>query len=184
MRRWVIADLHFGHANVIKYANRPYDNVEQMEKDLIKRWNNTVAKEDIVYVLGDFTLSRDKEYIARLCGALNGTKVLIMGNHDTRNPIDYLLCGFKAATRKPILVDPRVVLSHEPFAWYDIFSGMFYIHGHTHEKPCHTDDLLNCACVSVERIDYTPVDLDKLIKDLKKKVNEYEKRSFTSWKCS
>ena len=107
MRRWVIADLHFEHKNVIAYSQRPFADVEQMEKELIKRWNNVVAKDDIVYVLGDFTLSRRTELISRLCGALHGHKVLVMGNHDTRKPSDYVNCGFRAAIRKPILVDPR-----------------------------------------------------------------------------
>lgn len=166
MRRWVIADLHFGHENVIKYAGRPFDNIEQMEKELIKRWNNTVAKEDVVYVLGDFTLSRRTEVISRLCGSLNGHKVLIMGNHDTRKPADYIACGFKVAVRKPILVDPRVVLMHEPPREEDIFFGMKYIYGHVHEKKCDADYYGNCRGVSVERINYTPVDLDQLIKSM------------------
>ena len=163
MRRWVIADLHFGHTNVIDYANRPFFDVEEMERELIKNWNNTVAKDDIIYVLGDFTLSRRTELISRLCGALHGHKVLVMGNHDTRKPADYVNCGFRAAIRKPILVDPRVVLSHEPPAEEDIFCGMKYIYGHVHEKPCAADKYGNCRCVSVERINYTPVDLDQLI---------------------
>jgi calcineurin-like phosphoesterase family protein len=63
MRRWVIADLHFGHTNVIKYSDRPFTDADDMDESLIKNWNNTVSKDDIVYVLGDFTLSRKKEYI-------------------------------------------------------------------------------------------------------------------------
>ena len=47
-RRWVIADLHFGHTNVIEYSQRPFADVEQMEKELIKRWNNKVSKYDLV----------------------------------------------------------------------------------------------------------------------------------------
>jgi calcineurin-like phosphoesterase family protein len=165
-RRWVIADLHFGHTNVIAYSDRPYRDADHMTEELIKNWNNVVAKDDIVYVLGDFTLSRRKEYIAELCSRLNGSKVLIMGNHDTRKPADYIECGFKVAVRRPILLEPRLVLMHEPPAREDIWYRAKYVFGHVHNKPCEADLYGNCACVSAERINYTPVDLDVLIKTM------------------
>lgn len=165
-RRWVIADLHFGHTNVIAYSQRPFADAEQMNKTLIRNWNNVVSKDDIVYVLGDFTLSRRTEFISEMCGKLNGHKVLVMGNHDTRKPADYIACGFRTAIRKPILVEPRVLLMHEPPAAEDIFYGMKYIFGHVHDKICEADRYGNCACVSVERTNYMPIDLDKLIKEL------------------
>ena len=171
-RRWVIADLHFGHANVIAYSERPFANIEQMEKELIKRWNNKVAKDDIVYVLGDFTLSRRTELISRLCGALNGHKILVMGNHDTRNPADYVACGFRTAIRKPILVEPRVVLMHEPPKDEDILCGMKYIFGHVHNNQCTADLYTNCRCVSVERTNYEPVDLDQLLKEMDETIDD------------
>lgn len=166
MRRWVIADLHFNHKNVLDYCDRPYDNVEQMNEDLIKKWNNTVAHDDIVYVLGDFTLSRDLTLIKQWCEALHGRKILIMGNHDTRKPADYISCGFTVATRKPMLVEPRVTLMHEPPLAENIWSRMIYVFGHVHNKHCEADDYGNCICVSAERINYTPVDLDKLINEI------------------
>lgn len=166
MRRWVIADLHFNHTNVIEYSNRPFNSVEDMNAALIRNWNNTVSKKDIVYVLGDFTLSRRMELIAEWCGQLNGIKVLVMGNHDTRNPADYVKCGFRAAIRKPILVDPTVVLSHEPPTIDCIFDGMKYIFGHVHDKICAAENFNNCKCVSAERVNYTPIDLDVVIKNL------------------
>ena len=172
MRRYVIADLHFGHDNVIDYSGRPFFDAEEMDQELIKNWNNVVGKDDIVYVLGDFTLSRRKEFISTICGKLHGIKVLVMGNHDTRKPADYVECGFRTAIRKPILVDPRVILSHEPPAEDDIFYGMKYIYGHVHDKPCEADLYGNCRCVSVERTNYRPVDLDKLLKEMDPNAGE------------
>ena len=166
MGRWVIADLHFNHTNVIKYDNAPFESVEEMNETIIKRWNNTVKKEDTVYVLGDFTLSRRMEVIKEFCDRLNGNKVLIMGNHDTRKPADYIACGFKTAIRRPVLIEPRVVLMHEPPAEEDIFYGMKYVFGHVHINPCDADHYGNCACVSAARVNYTPVDLDQLLKTM------------------
>ena len=62
-------------------------------KKLIANWNNTVAKEDIVYMLGDFTLSRNKEYIKSLLQRLNGKIILVMGNHDSLKPAQYTELG-------------------------------------------------------------------------------------------
>lgn len=110
MRRFVVADLHFGHENIIKYESRPFANVEEMNVRLIELWNSTVGNDDLVYVLGDFTLSRRIDVIKNLVSSLNGRKILIMGNHDTRKSKDYVECGFEAATRKPMMVEPGVIL--------------------------------------------------------------------------
>lgn len=137
-----------------------------MREKMILRWNNVVSQDDIVYVLGDFSLTSDKEKITMLVSRLNGRKVLVMGNHDTKKPQWYLDCGFIQATRKPILYQYNVVLMHEPPETSEIINGMHYFFGHVHDKHCDADDYINCKCVSAERIDYTPIDLDKAIKTM------------------
>ena len=115
MKRYLIADTHFGHSNIIEYENRPFSSVQEMDEYLIKLWNSIVKNDDLVYVLGDFTLSRRMNVIKELIRQLQGRKILIMGNHDTRKPKDYVECGFEVATRKPMMVEPGVILMHEPF---------------------------------------------------------------------
>ena len=172
MKRYIIADLHFGHKNIIAYENRPFESVDEMDAALIRDWNAVVGRKDIVYVLGDFTLTRNLKKIKRLVKRLHGTKVLIMGNHDTRKPEDYVKCGFRAAIRKPIMVDPGVILMHEPFNDAAlIYPRYCYFFGHVHGKHTMMDDYKNCKCVSVERINYTPIDLDKAIKEIRTKNN-------------
>ena len=169
MKRFVVADLHFGHENIIKYEKRPFADYREMDKKLIEDWNSIVGKNDLVYVLGDFTLTRRKELITRLVNKLNGRKVLIMGNHDTRKPKDYIECGFEVATRKPMMVEPGVILMHEPFNDDSLIYGNYiYFFGHVHANRTMMDDYRNCMCVSVERVDYKPVDLDKAIRKLRK----------------
>jgi len=79
-KRFFTSDLHFGHKNVIPYCNRPYKDVEEMHKAIIKMWNKTVRKKDTVYVLGDFSLN--PKWSKEIIPLLNGNKILISGNHD------------------------------------------------------------------------------------------------------
>ena len=78
------ADTHFDHANIIRLCNRPYESIEQMNEDMIGKWNRKVTNSDTVYILGDmFFRSKDPEAIL---GRLRGKKYLIIGNHDTLQP--------------------------------------------------------------------------------------------------
>lgn len=55
-----IADMHFGHKNVIRYDNRPFDSIEEMDKAMITLWNETVGDNDVVYILGDFSWYKEE----------------------------------------------------------------------------------------------------------------------------
>ncbi len=78
---WFTSDTHYYHSNIIKYCNRPYKDVEEMNEALIRNFNAVVRPEDTVYHLGDFGFSHvDK--LKYILSRLNGNKVLIYGNHD------------------------------------------------------------------------------------------------------
>src|SRR3989344_4198295 len=81
MKIFIISDTHFHHKNIIEYSNRPFKSVEEMDSEMIRRWNNKIGKEDIVIHLGDFALGNEKE-VKELKDSLNGTILLLMGNHD------------------------------------------------------------------------------------------------------
>lgn len=76
-----ISDTHFGHRNIIRYENRPFSSVQEMNEELIRRWNSVVTPEDTVVHGGDFALC-NKEVATHICHSLNGYKVLVKGNHD------------------------------------------------------------------------------------------------------
>ena len=61
MKTYFIADTHFNHKNILKYCNRPFSNVKEMNEKLIENWNNTVKKDDVVYMLGDFCMGNKEE---------------------------------------------------------------------------------------------------------------------------
>lgn len=75
------ADLHIGHQNVIKYCNRPFGSVEEMNETIIDNWNAVVGPDDTVMVLGDVCMGKIAETLP-LCELLQGRKILVLGNHD------------------------------------------------------------------------------------------------------
>ena len=81
MSIYVTSDLHFGHKNIIKYENRPFNNIEEMDKATINLWNETINNEDLIYILGDFSWYKG-EKTNEILKTLKGNKILIIGNHD------------------------------------------------------------------------------------------------------
>ena len=57
--KYYISDLHFGHKNVLKFDNRPFDSVEEMNQTILDNWNNTIKNNDDVYLLGDIFWKND-----------------------------------------------------------------------------------------------------------------------------
>jgi len=81
MAIYFISDPHFGHQNVIRYCQRPFSGIAEMERVLIENYNTIVSPNDTVYFMGDIFfcgVTRAKETIKKL----NGYKILIRGNHD------------------------------------------------------------------------------------------------------
>lgn len=183
MKVFFTSDLHFGHENVIKFDKRPFKTVEEMDEELIKRWNNKVAPGDLVYVLGDMiwkTLNNDAPKLLR---RLNGQIILIKGNHDRfikNGAAKKLLAGVKdyddivvtladGATR-------RCILSHY---FIPMYNGHRYqaihLHGHSHcteeavfewamaemlnDHECK-NEIYNVGCMYWN---YEPVTLDEIL---------------------
>ena len=166
MKIYFISDQHFNHLNVIKYCNRPYLTVEEMNNSLIKNHNQIVKKTDIVYMLGDFCFG-NKEKIKEFVSQLNGRKMLICGNHDGYKPTDYIKLGFEWASRFPIIYDKFFILSHEP-VFLESNSPYACIYGHTHQNN-YIGPNNNYFNVSVEQINYTPISFDLIKKQLMNK---------------
>lgn len=137
MKTFFIADLHFGHANCIRFDHRPWETVEEMDEGLIRLWNRKVCPEDHVYVLGDFAYKNKapaREYVRRLHGSIH----LIRGNHDKRSE-EYEKCFAEVVDYKDMVAwargeKCRLILSHYFQPFYDgARRGAFMLHGHTHK---------------------------------------------------
>lgn len=135
MTTWFTSDLHLGHTNIIKYCNRPYANIDEMNNTLIANYNFLVRPKDEVFILGDLALV-NKEKAIWFVSRLNGKKHLVYGNHDKPNRRTYEESGLFEWCKDvaDISVDGiKVVLSHYPFlTWNKSGNGSYNLHGHCH----------------------------------------------------
>lgn len=155
---YIVSDTHFGHANIIRYCNRPFADAREMDAAMIERWNATVRPQDHVYHLGDVAMSQAA--LHRVMPRLHGHKRLILGNHDNVAPISNYAQYFGKILMwrqfHPLL------LTHAPIHPGSFGKMRVNVHGHIHQQPSPEGPYLN-ACV--EWRDYTPVHLDTLIAD-------------------
>lgn len=135
------SDTHFGHANIIKYCSRPFSSVEEMDSTIINNWNSVVLPKDTVFHLGDFSFHPPEKNLEILL-SLNGSKILIAGNHDKNFSKSSAMKGltFKAPYYELMFKDPskksgknKIVMSHFPMEeWTDCSRGSYMLHGHCH----------------------------------------------------
>ncbi len=173
-----ISDTHFGHANIIRYDNRPFMNTKEMDEALIDRWNEVVADDDTVYILGDFSWHREDETI-KILDSLAGNKVLVKGNHDRISPQIakkfVKICDYLEITDR----GQRIIMSHYPMPfWNGQFRDSVHLYGHVHNSHQYNCCLsfqkelkqlqaipmrmYNVGCM-MEYIDYTPRTIEEII---------------------
>lgn len=155
---WVTSDHHFGHERIIGLERPQFKSLVDMNNYMITQWNKVVAPEDTVYHLGDFSLGLTNQQMGSLMNTLNGTIILVRGNHDRMGKQRLLDFGFKDVVSRVEM--GRFILTHRPIP-KDLLGDRFNIHGHIHSNNIGHDNYIN---VSVEQTDYTPVRLDTYIK--------------------
>lgn len=168
---YLIGDPHFGDEEMKTLRTNYISDDEQ-----VKRINSKVGRNDTIVFLGDIG---DLEFIKKI----KGYKVLIMGNHDKgasnykrtyqTGHLEPLENGgnlyvtdtednhlFDEVYEGPLMINDRVILSHEPI--FPTIPFLFNIHGHVHNKNYKGDDHHLNVCA--EAIDYTPINLINFIK--------------------
>lgn len=129
------SDTHFGHANIIKYCNRPFSNVREMDEILIKNWNEKVPYDAIVYHLGDFAFGRTYEDVEKYRSRLNGKIHLIKGNHDNgkllmRNAFESVNWN---SMQEIFIGNKSITLNHYAMkVWNKSHRGAWHLYGHSH----------------------------------------------------
>ena len=177
------SDNHFGHERVIQFDGRPFSSVEEMDAEMIRRWNAKVGKGDLVYVLGDMIWKTRSDEAPKLIKSLNGQIILIKGNHDRflhNAKAQNALAGIKDYDDICVTLEDgtkrRCILSHY---FIPMYNGHRYqaihLHGHSHftdeadievdiaerlnKQGFHTE-IYNVGCMYWN---YEPVTLDEII---------------------
>jgi calcineurin-like phosphoesterase family protein len=145
------ADTHFGCEGHRKYFKRPFPDVVEMQKALIKNWNKVVEKEDVVYHLGDFGIENTLHAIFR---KLNGQKILVEGDHDAE-PVVYLPWAKVVKSISVSVEGQELWLTHKPHkGWIGQDRGVWHLHGHSHGRRSPRPQTLD---VGVECWDFRPI---------------------------
>lgn len=176
MTTWFTSDTHFGHENIIRYCNRPFNDKNHMNETMIQRWNEVVGDDDTIYHLGDFAFFKtDEEYIS-LLEKLNGKKVLIYGNHDKqikknkKIQAHFVRCTF--LDEISIDVDNEtysITLCHFAMrVWNKSHRGAFHLYGHSHGTLPENDTY--SMDVGVDCHNFTPISFQYVLNKFTKKM--------------
>lgn len=160
---WLTSDTHFGHKNILTFEDkigkpvRPFCSVEDMNETIIENWNSVVKAGDKVYHLGDVFFG-PKEDFAKLWPRLNGSKRLVVGNHDD---VKWLSAGgfFKKVMLWRIFKEHGLILSHVPMNQSCFRDSEINVHGHTHQQGSPEGPYKS---VCVEMTNYKPVNIEEL----------------------
>lgn len=165
------ADPHFFHTNIIKYTNRPFNNSREMNYEIVKRWNEKVPKDGIVFLLGDVSLTAKPKELDTLLHSLNGTIYLIIGNHEkdalrkeyvrSRFAGIYDIAEIYIKDKEITYGEQHLVMCHYPMlTWNGSHRGSWQLFGHVHGGLSNKGKLKHAVTqldVGVDCHDFTPL---------------------------
>lgn len=176
-KTYFISDTHFGHRNIIRHCQRPFDDADQMDAAMIAAWNRVVQPEDTVYHLGDFSL-RPVPVVDHLLSRLHGTKHLIIGNHDQAHGVQ----GWKSIRNMDqITVDGHhLFLCHYPMReWPGMWHGTIHLYGHVHGNMLSLPGSMD---VGADVWGGSPVQLAEMLPFIDRFDPNKEHRSHVTWR--
>ena len=142
------SDLHLGHFNVIKYDNRPFNSVEEMNETIVNNWNSKISKKSIVFFLGDLSFLSSNE-TKKIFDRLNGVVHVINGNHDRFNVVSKLnIASIQNMLEINVLDEDvantknrqTITLCHYPLlVWNKSHHSSWHLHGHCHQSLVNTE---------------------------------------------
>ena len=165
---WFTSDWHLGHEAVLRYSNRPFGSVAEMNDALIVAWNAVVHPQDTVYFLGDFAFANDRAQLAEWFGALEGTKRLIAGNHDGKRVLQLPWASVEQLITLKVSVDDqkhRLVLCHYPLmTWPQAHQGVMHLHGHSHGNLARRARVMDVGVDAQRTVPFgTPLSVDEIV---------------------
>ena len=154
------ADCHFSHANIINYTKRPFKDINEMNNEIVKRWNQKVKSDDLVYHVGDFSF-KGQDKALEWEKKLHGRIVHIAGNHDFNN-------GVKTLIQSAIMEfgNKRFLVQHRPpdkDTYIEHFDAVLCGHIHNKWKYIFLQGV-PVINVGVDVWNFTPVSIDSILK--------------------
>ena len=136
------SDSHYGHSNILKFCDRPFKDVEEMDRMLIENWNKKVPHDGLVFHLGDFAWG-GYEFWKKIRDQLNGEIILIKGNHDQKNMSSTAEQELFKYVSWQMLIEiegRKIWLNHFPFLCYagvyrEPKKLVYSLYGHVHSGP-------------------------------------------------
>ena len=178
---WFTSDLHFCHDKDFVWQVRGFESIDEMNAEIVRRWNERVYPDDDVYVLGDLTLGNVEEGI-RLIAKLNGYLHIMRGNHDTDKKVErYLeLPNVVEVKCADILKYKKAIfwLSHYPTitANYDDdkpwAQHLVCLFGHTHQEQPFYNDNPYMYNVGMDAHNCTPISIEEIMNDIRNKKQQ------------
>lgn len=169
---WFTSDTHFGHANVLRFCDRPWESIEQMNKALVDNINARVAPSDTLYLLGDFSFKMPVEAARELRGKIRCRDIhWVPGNHDkdwSQPAVAGTFVVEPPITTLKLESGRKVVMCHYPIMdWPGLGHGSIHLHGHIHATKEYNEwnralRLLRYD-VGVDANDYAPVSIDEIL---------------------
>ncbi len=164
---WFTADYHLSHKNIIKYCNRPFKNVEEMNSQIIYNLEKSVKTGDILYYLGDLTF--ETEVALEFFEKFKDIKIhFIIGNHDSLEVIEiaYKFCATVSCLKVIKINGQMITLCHYPINIDNYNYNSYCLHGHSHGKKPQIGMQLD---VSVDNSNFCPLSYRKLTEIMKKR---------------
>ena len=159
------SDEHYGHKNIIKYCNRPFRDVEEMDEKLIELHNSVVREGDIVIHAGDFTLRKDKRYIESIISRLNGSHIFLKGSHDLWLPDDTPYIWEKYIEGQLV-----VVCHYAMRVWRASHYNSWQLYGHSHGSLPPVGKQWD---IGVDNNYYQPVSWEKIKEIMKNRPDNF-----------
>lgn len=169
MEIYATSDHHFFHKNIISHCNRPFKNLSEMHDALITNWNSIVTKNDIVYVLGDFSAyvpTIKYPELEKILNSLKGNKILIAGNHDHKKTFKFKGWNTVKDYHEIKIDGRRICMMHYPMrSWKGSHKGnksSIHLFGHTHHTIINPEPY--SYDVGVDGWSFRPINIEVFLK--------------------
>jgi calcineurin-like phosphoesterase family protein len=174
------ADFHFGHSNIIRYCNRPFRNVEEMDQTILERLNASVKANDSLYFLGDFCIGSKVRALEHRKQIRCRKIFAVPGNHDKQiRKLTEEFSWLSNLAEISLHGQPIVICHHAMRVWNRSHHGAWHLYGHSHGNLPDTPTSLSMD-VGIDTHDFRPWHFDEISTLMAERVKRWAAPSHPS----